>query len=287
MVTLHVGAVVADNLICSCGKSAAFYGPLSRKSVNLKIGITFLVSAMLTFGSYFPAQAMTGKGFSPLKLDNHLVKWGRAESGAPAQVTYAFVQGPMAQEKARNCREMDNLDRLARASGLVLEDIREQAVAAFRLWQDVSGLSFEETANVDEADILLGVQSVPRGYAFTNVRYHSVLADLPHKDAGEDRGFSIPGSEVADPAALTGAVRFAEITQSAICLNPAHKWKIGFDGDLTAYDLRYTFAHEIGHAIGLDHYLHERSIMHFKYTEEFRELQPSDIEGVQWLYGSR
>ncbi len=63
--------------------------------------------------------------------------------------------------------------------------------------------------------------------------------------------------------------------------------EIGFDGDLKTYDLQYTFAHEIGHAIGLDHYLRKSSIMHFKYRETFEGLQPSDIEGVRWLYGAR
>lgn len=255
--------------------------------MNLKTGFTCLAAAILSFGFYFPVHAASSRGFAPLKLDNHLVKWGKAEPGTPTRITYAFVQGPVVQEKARNCRAMDSLDRLARISGLAVEDIRAQAVAAFALWQEVSNLDFEETAHVNEADILLGVQSVPRGYAFTNVRYHSALADLAHEESGEDRGLNRPGPEEAGPVALTGAARFAEITQSAICLNPAHKWKIGFDGDLTTYDLRYTFAHEIGHAIGLDHYLKQRSIMHFKYTEEFDGLQPSDIEGVQWLYGSR
>jgi predicted Zn-dependent protease len=255
--------------------------------MHFKTGLSVLVSALLVTGLYFPANAAGSRGFAPLKLDNHLVKWGRNEPGTPARVTYAFVQGPTAQEDARNCRSMDSLDRLARISGLAVEDIRAQAAAAFRLWQDVSNLSFEETAKTEEADIVLGVQSIPRGYAFTNVRYRTAIAELGEDMAVEDRGLNRSTPETGNPAAVTGALKIAEITQSAICLNPAHKWKIGFDGDLASYDLRYTFAHEIGHAIGLDHYLKQRSIMHFKYTEEFRDLQPSDIEGVQWLYGTR
>ena len=55
------------------------------------------------------------------------MKWGKAELGTPAHVTYAFVQQPIVQEKARNCRAMDSLARLARLSSLGLEDVRRQA----------------------------------------------------------------------------------------------------------------------------------------------------------------
>ena len=74
------------------------------------------------------------------------------------------------------------------------------------------------------ADILIGAQVEPEGWAFANVFYDARSAD---------------------------AVK--PISQSLICLNPLKRWKIGFDGDLKSYDLRYTIAHEIGHAIGLDH----------------------------------
>ena len=184
---------------------------------------------------------------------------------------------------------MDSLARLARLSSLGLEDVRRQASLAFQLWQNVSGLTFEEIADVNAADILLGVQSIPRGFAFTNVRFQSDFADRPKSNVTDvsDRGLGKPGRQPEARSGVTAAAKLARITRSAVCLNPVHKWKIGFDGDLKTYDLQYTFAHEIGHAIGLDHYLRKSSIMHFKYRETFEGLQPSDIEGVRWLYGAR
>ncbi|MHA7774990.1 matrixin family metalloprotease [Roseibium sp. M-1] len=254
--------------------------------MKLKAGFIFLISAVLSFGFYSSAFA-DGAGFAPLKLDGNLVKWGKAELGTPAQVTYAFVQEPTVLQQARNCKSMDSLARLARINHLSMDAIREQVGLAFRLWEDVSGLSFREVQDTAGADILLGTQSVPRGFAFTNVRSQPEPADGAEVHDVADRGLSKPERQPVDRGGITGALKLARITQSAICLNPVHKWKIGFDGDLGAYDLRYTFAHEIGHAIGLDHYVRESSIMHFKYRENFRGLQPSDIEGVQWLYGSR
>jgi len=70
-----------------------------------------------------------------------------------------------------------------------------------------------------------------------------------------------------------------------LLLNPKEPWKIGFDGNLGVYDLRYTFMHEIGHAIGLDHPGSSGAIMGFRYDEQVRELQPSDIAAAQLLYG--
>jgi hypothetical protein len=81
--------------------------------------------------------------------------------------------------------------------------------------------------------------------------------------------------------------RVKPISQSLICLNPAKRWKIGFDGDLKVYDLRYALAHEIGHAIGLDHPAAVGQIMGYRYEERFRSLQSGDTEGLALLYGAR
>jgi len=71
-----------------------------------------------------------------------------------------------------------------------------------------------------------------------------------------------------------------------ICFNPLRRWKIGFDGNLDVYDLRYVLMHELGHAIGLNHPRARGQLMTHKYGEEFRALQPGDIHGIETLYGS-
>jgi hypothetical protein len=76
------------------------------------------------------------------------------------------------------------------------------------------------------------------------------------------------------------------ISKALVCLNPLKRWKIGFDGDLKTYDLRYTLAHEIGHAIGLDHPSGGGQIMGYRYEERFRSLQPGDVRGAVLLYGA-
>ncbi len=79
----------------------------------------------------------------------------------------------------------------------------------------------------------------------------------------------------------------AEIERAQICLNPDTPWKVGFNGNVDVYDLRYAIAHEIGHAIGLDHPQTAQALMSYKYNEQFRELQQGDRAGAVALYGAR
>jgi hypothetical protein len=83
-----------------------------------------------------------------------------------------------------------------------------------------------------------------------------------------------------------GQPRSQVYSQALICLNPKRSWKVGLVGTLKAYDLRYTFLHEIGHAIGLDHPAGSGQLMDYRYDERFRDLQAGGALGATTLYGA-
>ena len=134
------------------------------------------------------------------------------------------------------------------------------------------------------ANIVIGAADNPSGRAFANLSYRSDTqgAKPVAKALGEaELNFSVVSGRPVQKDAV------AAIDQAYVCLNPRARWKVGFDGNLKVYDLRYTFTHEIGHAIGLDHPGREDLLMNFRYDERVRELQPSDIAAAQTLYGPR
>jgi predicted Zn-dependent protease len=152
---------------------------------------------------------------------------------------------------------MDGIEQLTFAAKVSQGAFRRELSEAFAMWERIANITFRETSDEASAGILIGSQAIPEGRAFANV------AELP----------------TAEP--------IRQIDKALVCLNPKAKWKIGFDGDLDIYDLRYTLAHEIGHAIGLDHPAPSGKVMGFKYTETFRTLQPGDAAGAVALYGER
>lgn len=197
-------------------------------------------------------------GFRLLKLDGEHVIWTTWKGEPKAtHVTYAFVRARTDTPDAINCRSIGPIDSVLKTSNLERAAFRNEVRAAFDMWESVANIQFTEVDDPSRAGILIGGQLEPFGRAFANVAYK-------------------PGE--ADPRA---------IARSMICFNPAERWKIGFDGNLDVYDIRYTAAHEIGHAIGLDHPVSAGQLMHYSYEERFRALQPGDIEGAVLLYGLR
>lgn len=202
-------------------------------------------------------KAIRASLFKVLKLEGHQVRWSLPVDGSPRIITYRLVSETVRFPSARNCRGLAPLDGLAAASGVSMAVLKEEARAAFSMWQTAANIVFKEAPEGAAADILIGAQTEPEGWAFADVFYD---------------------------AAASQAVK--PISQALVCLNPAKRWKVGFDGDLKKYDLRYTLAHEIGHAIGLDHPAGASQVMHYRYEERFRALQPGDIHGAALLYGS-
>lgn len=205
-----------------------------------------------------PATGQSIAAYRHIILDGHQVKWGAPEAGTGAVVTYATLVADRAFSGVRNCGAMAPLGPLLAANAVAARDFDAELRAALALWSAAADIRFVPARSVAAADILIGAQAEPRGRAFTNVEY-------------EQRG----------PAAGP-----RQLTRSLICLNPEVRWKTGFDGNLEAFDLRYTLLHEIGHAIGLDHPAVARQLMDFRYLETFRAPQSGDIMGAVALYGA-
>lgn len=203
------------------------------------------------------AGAQDGQVFKLLKLEGNQVRWRVPLDHQALSLTYKLVAAGLEFPGARNCRKITSFDGLLYKSDLSLSALKSELAAAFAMWEAVANVSFREAKEDERADILVGAQIDPEGWAFAEVFY------------------DLASTEPIKP-----------ISRALVCLNPLKQWKIGFDGDLRRYDLRYTFAHEIGHAIGLDHPHGGDQIMGYRYEERFRSLQPGDIRGAIALYGA-
>jgi len=214
-----------------------------------------------------------------LVLEGSWVKWGQPKWGAGATVTYAFASGSKMSPEARNCSSLRPFDEFIEKTGLPGRKVQAEAQAAFAAWAEVAGLSFVETKDSALADIIIGTQGNPVGRAFTNVELEATpMAAAP----AAERGFTVS----ADPPAVGAEPQgLRPIRKALICFNPSEKWKIGFDGNLDVYDIRYTLTHEIGHAIGLDHPGVAGALMDFRYDEKRTGLSPGDVDAARRLYG--
>ncbi|MBU1213438.1 MAG: matrixin family metalloprotease [Alphaproteobacteria bacterium] len=191
-----------------------------------------------------------------LQIGRQSAKWYGAENEAPLELTYAYVDRRMSFTSARNCGSMQPIRAVLNGSDIAPEVFRREAKHAFAIWETVAQIRFVETGDVTKAQILIGAQTQPLGRAFTNVE----IDDRNPRDGPQ------------------------AIARSLICFNPTVRWKVGYDGDLDVYDLRYTMAHEIGHALGLDHPGASGQLMAYRYDERHQTLQPGDIDGILKLY---
>jgi Matrixin len=196
-----------------------------------------------------------------LKLAGHHVKWGVLAYGSRATVTYAYLAEPRTFRSARNCRRMTSIGDLLARSGIAPAAFDREVAAAFGLWAGVADLRFARVDDAAEADIVIGAQAGPAGVAFTNVF-----------------------QEVVEAGPIDG------IGKATICLDPSERWEVAVDGDPNTYNLRYVAAHEIGHAIGLDHRGRDQGIMGFAYQESVASpaeirLAPTDVAAAARLYG--
>lgn len=220
-------------------------------------GVSLVVFLLVLAPVAAAGEPGTFLGFRLLDLEDQSVKWQSPRWGERAELTYAFATQATSTEGARNCARMLPPETAHEPSRISHTAFRREVAAAFRMWEAVADITFRQTDDEQAANILIGAQGEPMGRAFTNVELKPASAD---------------GRKV--------------IARSLICLNPRQGWKIGFDGNLDVYDLRYTIAHEVGHAIGLDHPSAAGQLMSYRYDERQPGLQPGDIKGAALLYGA-
>jgi hypothetical protein len=215
-------------------------------------------------------------GFRLLKLSGVTAQWQKPATEGGIRLTWALVQTRSDLAGARNCPVMDPLGPALEKQGVDPERLRAEIAAATTMWQAVAAVTFTEVDDPAKADIVIGAQATPRGRAFADV----MLASEPDRPSRVD----IARLSIVSRPTPNETVR-APIAKAGICLNAEHRWKIGFDGDLDAYDLRYTMAHEFGHALGLDHPSAAGRLMSFRYDEQIYGLTADDIAGAVRLYG--
>ncbi len=224
-----------------------------------------------------------------LRVDGHRLRWENPSSDGTTTVTYAVLAGDYAVPRDKstlspsNCARMKAFASILQASpgvteAVALHELRE----AFAAWSAAANIEFVQIAEPQAANIVIGAEDTPQERAFANLstRTRPAAASPVAKALGE-------ASAVVEPAKAEAGDGPIAIDQAYVCLNRSAAWKVGFDGDLDVYDLRYTFMHEIGHAIGLDHPERPGAIMYHRYDENVHGLQASDLAAVRELYGAR
>ena len=245
-------------------------------------------AAIALVGGLYLAGIGTAGAETLLRVDGAFLKWAPSGSGPPTLITYAVLTGPYVLPGDRatlspdNCGAMRPFADVVASSPAVVEAMAKQELrSAFTAWEDVANIKFVDVGDTYLANIIVGATASAHGRAFANLSYRDGHDKAPvTKGLGE---FHAERPVGATKSIATETVSVIE--QAYVCLNPTVQWKIGFDGKLEVYDLRHTFMHEIGHAIGLDHPGSSGSIMGSRYDERIRDLQSSDIAAAQQLYG--
>ena len=223
------------------------------KLAGLLYRLSLIASAVLLAAA--SARGETKRAYKLLEIDGQNVKWGSSVPGRGARVTYAFVRHPTVMPNARNCRRMESVSPMLERRGLSFSELEVAFSSAAREWERAAAIHLTQIDDAGTADILIGAQTEPRGWAYANVSSERTQGKV------------------------------APIRKAAICFNPLRPWKIGFDGDLNTYDLRYVATHELGHAIGLDHPGPSGQLMSYRYEERFLGLRLGDAAGAAALYG--
>jgi hypothetical protein len=181
-------------------------------------------------------------------------KWGAPAFGTPGgTVTYSFMA------TGTSCAGECPSGAFTAFADFMPVGWEAVVAAAFGAWEAVANIQFVEVAdNGDPFNAFGAVGDIRIGGHF----FDGPGGVLAHGYFPPPNGTSAAGD---------------------IHFDTGDTWKIGFAGP--GFDLYNVMAHEIGHAIGLEHTPVPDSLMNPFYTEAFSGPQADDIAGAQFIYG--
>ncbi len=226
-----------------------------------------------------------------LHVEGRPLRWVGESQVGPTTITYAVLKADYSVPSNKstlspsNCAKMHAFTSILSRSPGVSGDAALRALhSAFASWEKIANITFVEVQDPSDANIVIGAEDTPNDKAFANLSYRSMPATAAPVAKALGKAESARDISAERPESSEAAIA---IDQAYVCLNPEAVWKVGFDGNLAVYDLGYTFTHEIGHAIGLDHPDRGGALMYYRYDERVQGLQASDIAAAQELYGPR
>lgn len=181
-------------------------------------------------------------------------KWGSPVMGTGATITYSFMPtGTSCAAESVGCT-------ITALSAFMPVGYLTEIQNALNAWSAVANLTF--------------VQVVDDGAAFNAPTTSGSLRFGGHVFDGANgvlaHGFYPP----ANGNTAAGDIHY----------DIAEAWKIGFGGP--GIDIFQVTAHEVGHALGLEHTLVPNSLMNASYSEAFSGPQADDIAGMVFIYGA-
>lgn len=181
-------------------------------------------------------------------------KWGSSVMGTGATVTWSLMPtGTSCAAESTGCTVTSFAD--AMPSGWL-----SAVNAAFNAWSSVANLTFVQVAD-DGAAFNAATNS-------GNIRLGLHTFDGPNGTLAH--GYYPPNNG----GSAAGDIHF----------DLGDIWKVGFGG--AGFDIFQVLAHELGHALGLNHTSVPGSLMNPFYTEAFLGPQADDIAGMQFIYGA-
>lgn len=181
-------------------------------------------------------------------------KWGSPTMGTGATVSWSLMpSGTSCSQEFAGCTITSFADAMP-------VGWQSAVNAAFAMWSSVANLTFVQVADDGAAfntattsgDIRLGLHVFDGAF---NILAHGYYPPVNGGSAAGDIHFDI-----------------------------AENWKIGLGGP--GFDITQVLAHELGHALGLDHTGVANSLMNPFYSEAFYGPQADDIAGMQFIYGA-